>query len=210
MKAPPVSRPPLRVLVVSADPLARSALAQALLGEGLDAVAQPGDPVALAARHRPEAALWDLGLDGKAGLEALRQGLPPEVPTVALLPAGVGAGEALAVGACGALPRDTRPEAVAAAVRAAALGLAVVEAAALAELGRAPAAAEPGAEALTPREREVLALVVEGLSNKAIAQRLQISEHTAKFHVNAILTKLGAQRRVEAVVRAARLGLVDL
>jgi DNA-binding CsgD family transcriptional regulator len=63
---------------------------------------------------------------------------------------------------------------------------------------------------LTPREREVLALLAEGLSNKAIADRLAISEHTAKFHVNAVLAKLGVQRRTEAVVRAARLGLVTL
>ena len=73
------------------------------------------------------------------------------------------------------------------------------------------AAASPTSpEALTPREREVLALLAEGLSNKAIADRLAISEHTAKFHVNAVLAKLGVQRRTEAVVRAARMGLVTL
>nr|WP_236673772.1 response regulator transcription factor [Comamonas sp. JC664] len=65
-------------------------------------------------------------------------------------------------------------------------------------------------DALTPREREVLGLLAEGLSNKAIADRLAISEHTAKFHVNAVLAKLGVQRRTEAVVRAAKLGLVTL
>ena len=63
-------------------------------------------------------------------------------------------------------------------------------------------------EPLTPREREVLGLLAEGLTNRAIAERLGISEHTAKFHVNAILGKLGVETRTEAVGEAARLGLV--
>jgi DNA-binding NarL/FixJ family response regulator len=66
------------------------------------------------------------------------------------------------------------------------------------------------AEALTPREQEVLQLLAEGLPNKTIADSLHISEHTVKFHVNAILSKLGAQSRTEAVVRATRLGLLLL
>jgi DNA-binding NarL/FixJ family response regulator len=75
----------------------------------------------------------------------------------------------------------------------------------------AASAEAPGlAEELTPREREVLQLLAEGLANKAIAQQLTISEHTVKFHVNAIMSKLGAQSRTAAVVRATRLGLVVL
>ena len=62
---------------------------------------------------------------------------------------------------------------------------------------------------MTPRELEVLQLLAEGLPNKAIAHRLGISEHTIKFHVNAIFGKLGAQSRTEAMVRATRLGLPD-
>jgi len=65
-------------------------------------------------------------------------------------------------------------------------------------------------DTLTPRESEVLHLIAEGLPNKQIAQKLSISEHTVKFHVNAILTKLGAQSRTEAVVRATRAGLIAL
>jgi DNA-binding NarL/FixJ family response regulator len=57
---------------------------------------------------------------------------------------------------------------------------------------------------------EVLQLLAEGLPNKAIARRLDISDHTVKFHVNAILSKLGAQSRTDAVVRATRLGLILL
>jgi DNA-binding NarL/FixJ family response regulator len=66
------------------------------------------------------------------------------------------------------------------------------------------------AESFTPREREVLALVAEGLANKMIARKLGITEHTVKFHLNAILTKLGAQSRTEAVVKATRMGLLAL
>ena len=69
---------------------------------------------------------------------------------------------------------------------------------------------DPLIEALTARELAVLRLVAEGLPNKTIAVRLGISEHTVKFHVNAILGKLGVASRTEAVVRATRLGLIFL
>jgi len=69
---------------------------------------------------------------------------------------------------------------------------------------------EPLAEPLTTREREVLALVAEGLSNKAIAQELGISDQTVKFHVASITRKLGAANRTEAVRRAVRQGLIVL
>lgn len=65
-------------------------------------------------------------------------------------------------------------------------------------------------EALTPRELQVLHLLAEGLSNKQIAKRLEISEHTAKFHLAAILSKLGVESRTEAAVRAVQLGLLLL
>ena len=69
---------------------------------------------------------------------------------------------------------------------------------------------QPLIESLTPREVEVLKLLAEGLSNRAIAFGLGISEHTVKFHVNAIMGKLGAQSRTEAAVRATQLGLLLL
>jgi DNA-binding NarL/FixJ family response regulator len=107
--------------------------------------------------------------------------------------------------------RDVAPAPLLAALRAVARGLTVFDPA-LAALRATPRASAPTStpEGLTPREREVLTLLAEGLSNKAIADRLDISEHTAKFHVNAVLAKLGVQRRTEAVVRAARMGLVTL
>jgi two-component system nitrate/nitrite response regulator NarL len=78
----------------------------------------------------------------------------------------------------------------------------------LAALRPEPEASAP--EALTPREREVLALVAEGLSNKAIAAELGISDQTVKFHVASITAKLGAANRTEAVRRAIARGLVEI
>jgi DNA-binding CsgD family transcriptional regulator len=75
---------------------------------------------------------------------------------------------------------------------------------------RHQAAAEPGDTDLTPRERDVLTLMAEGVSNKIIAQRLGISVHTAKFHVASILDKLDATGRTDAVAHAARLGVIEL
>jgi DNA-binding NarL/FixJ family response regulator len=89
-------------------------------------------------------------------------------------------------------------------------GLLVVDEAFAELLGGRPGPVARLAEPLTSRELEVLALLSEGLSNKAIASRLEISESTAKFHVAAILGKLGVGSRSEAIVQAARLGLVIL
>jgi len=68
----------------------------------------------------------------------------------------------------------------------------------------------PTLESLTPREQEVLELLAEGLSNRSIAARLDISEHTVKFHVSSICAKLGADNRTDAVRRAVRQGLITL
>jgi two-component system nitrate/nitrite response regulator NarL len=110
-------------------------------------------------------------------------------------------------GARGLLRRDTTPEPLLAALGAVLAGLLVLDPALGGSL--ATRAAPPAAD-LTPREVEVLALLAEGLANRAIAQRLAISEHTVKFHLNAILGKLGAQSRTEAVVLAIRLGLITV
>jgi DNA-binding NarL/FixJ family response regulator len=126
------------------------------------------------------------------------------------LPAG------LADGPWGYLPREAGPDQLIAAVRAVGSGLVALDPSiASGVLARAGVTLDGSidrdtTEELTTREREVLELVALGLPNKAIAARLAISEHTAKFHVAAILAKLGAGSRTEAVHLAARRGLVAL
>src|SRR5262245_26444142 len=97
------------------------------------------------------------------------------------------------------LGRDATPDAIVEAVRAVAAGLVVLDARMAAALAvpSARLAADATAEPLTPRELEVLALLAQGLPNKTIGQRLAISEHTVKFHVGAIFSKLGAGSRTE-------------
>ena len=127
--------------------------------------------------------------------------------------------EALHAGAAAILPRLSGGAEIAAAIQGAIHGLATLPRAMLDTLldPGAPDAGVPTATEtdgatplLTPREREVLAAMADGASNKVIARRLGISFHTAKFHVAAILTKLNADTRTEAVTKAAHLGLVML
>ena len=125
--------------------------------------------------------------------------------------------DALHAGARGILPRSAERKEIAVAVKAVTNGLAVLPRELLPTLlnGRSEAdelldSNDAVRTRLTPRELEVLAAMADGASNKAIARRLGISFHTAKFHVAAILDKLNADSRTEAVMRAAQLGLVML
>jgi DNA-binding NarL/FixJ family response regulator len=209
------------VLVVADDPLARAGLATLLAAQpGCEVVGQvAGDPdLQWAARSdvfSPDVIAWDLGWEAtpdaseaiRAELERLGEMLRDAdaeavtPPIVTLLPDDTLAVDAWTSGARGLLPRDADAGRLVAGLAAVAQGLVVLS-------DSLPDA--PPAEDLTPRELEVLQLLAEGLANKAIAQRLGISEHTVKFHVNAILSKLNAQSRTEAVVRATRLGLIIL
>jgi two-component system, NarL family, nitrate/nitrite response regulator NarL len=154
---------------------------------------------------------WDVGPLPRGGFDRLRDLASRDVPILAVLWTEEQAAEALAAGARGLLLRDTDAEPLAAALRGLARGLVVLDPALAPALLR-PRLAPPEApvETLTPREVEVLQLLSQGLSNRGIAGRLGISDHTAKFHVTAILGKLGAGSRAEAVVQAVRLGLVVL
>ena len=117
------------------------------------------------------------------------------------------------VGERGSLSRETTPAQIAAAVHVAAAGLLVMpaeEGPALLPHSPSSSAGEPMTEALTAREMDVIEMLAEGLSNKMIAHRLSISDHTAKFHVNSILAKLNAGTRTEAVTRGIRLGLIKI
>ena len=125
--------------------------------------------------------------------------------------------DALYAGARGILPRSAERNEIAVAVKAVTNGLAVLPRELLPTLLNGGSEADELLDSndavrtrLTPRELEVLAAMADGASNKAIARRLGISFHTAKFHVAAILDKLNADSRTEAVMRAAQLGLVML
>jgi DNA-binding NarL/FixJ family response regulator len=151
--------------------------------------------------------------------------LPP-IPIVVLLrgpPSGDAVLSLLAAGVRGVLPDDATSEEIAAASEAAAAGLVILPSEQVGDLvGARPAASVardfPNARGpsasqvptLTPREREILAMLAEGLPNKLIASRLGISDHTVKTHLEAIFDKLGASNRAEAVARAVRTGLLLL
>lgn len=129
----------------------------------------------------------------------------PAVFLVDQLPADATAARARPSAPRGWLRRDASEEELAAAVRAVAAGLQVIDPTLEAQ-PRGRAASGP----LTDRELEVLRLIALGLTNRAIALQLRISEHTAKFHVGAVLAKLEAQSRAEAVSVAVREGLLTL
>ncbi len=205
----------VRVLIVGGDPLARGGLLALIAGQpGIEVVGQVGlsEDVPLSiSRQRPDVAVWDLGSQSKTVLDRLRGLEELGVPLLALVADEGAAADALAAGAQGALFRDAGAHRLTAALQATALGMVVLDQALAASALRSrPHLTGPGPEPLTPRELEVLQLLSQGLSNKSVADRLGISEHTAKFHVNAILSKLGAQTRTEAVVQAVRLGWVLL
>lgn len=194
---------PLRVLVVADDPLVRVGLRQLVSEAGgfeqTDSNANPEAVAhALAATH-PDVLLWVFSAVAPSP-DAL-----PDVPTVAILPDEAALPVAYAAGALGFLPRSADADAMASALRAVWQGLVVLDPAytdAALRLINTPI--EP--DDLTLREHEVLRLLAEGLPNKQIADRLNISEHTVKFHVSSILSKLGASSRTEAVMQAVRRG----
>jgi two-component system, NarL family, nitrate/nitrite response regulator NarL len=152
-------------------------------------------------------AVWDAGASA-ASFERLVETPAASLRVLAVLADESQALEALGAGARGVVLRDVGASRLVAAVRAVAEGLMVLDAGAAESVLRPRPPASAAVEPLTPREQEVLQLLAQGLPNKLIAARLGISDHTVKFHVNAILGKLGAQSRTEALAQAARLGLV--
>jgi DNA-binding NarL/FixJ family response regulator len=194
---------PLRVLVMAADPLVRGALCRALEEEADGPVLLVDDAAGA------EVALWDAAHDPEGLAD-----LPDGVPALALVADQAASAVALSAGARGAVLRSADGASLWAGLVAVLHGLMVIDGA------FAPPAAPPAARAgvdpagglddLTAREREVLGLLARGLSNRQIAAELDISDHTAKFHAGQILGKLGAATRTEAVIIAARRGLVTL
>lgn len=214
----------LRILVVADDPLARAGLATLLAEQSGCAVVGRAsgmdDLPAMVDICRPDALVWDMGWRPDLAIERLSELADNSPPVAVLVPDESRVVTIWSAGARAILRRDADPAQIAVALSALAQGLCVVDSTFAALLARPTGLAtpkswddrepEPLVEALTPRELAVLGLVAEGLPNKTIAVRLGISEHTVKFHVNAILGKLGVSSRTEAVVRATRLGLILL
>jgi len=213
------------VLVVDDQALVRVGLRKILESEPDLTVAGEAadgeDAVAAAARLRPDVVLMDVRMPVLDGIEATRRIVraQPAVRVLILTTFGLDSYvfEALRAGASGFMLKDAPPEEIAAAVRIVASGDALlapaVTRAVVEELARRPPVAQPEPPAavaeLTPREREVLELLVRGLSNPEICERLFISEATAKTHVARILQKLDLRDRVQAVIYAYESGLVS-
>jgi DNA-binding NarL/FixJ family response regulator len=208
----------IRVLVVDDHAVVREGLRTFLsLQDGLEVVGEAGDgeaAVRVAEQLRPDVVLMDLVMprqDGVAAMRELRRRLPGTRVIVLtsftedqrLLPA-------IQAGAAGYLLKSVQPAELARAVRAAHAGEVLIDPSVAARLVEAIAqpAGEPPPERLTPREREVLALIGKGLSNKRIAIELGLSEKTIKTHVSHLLAKLGVQDRTQAAVHAVRAGLL--
>lgn len=206
----------VRVLIVGDNPLVRAGLAALLQDQpGIVVVGQVAgaELASLVDVFRADVLIWGVGWDVGAAFEQLAALDEHAPPVLLLLNDENRAAEALAAGARGLLLQDADAEILAVALSGLARGLVVLHPDLLPG-GLPPVSASepplPPVDLLTPRELEVLALLAEGLPNKIIAARLNISEHTVKFHVNALMNKLGVQSRTEAVVRATRLGLIVL
>jgi DNA-binding NarL/FixJ family response regulator len=167
--------------------------------------------------QQPDIVLLDLELaddDALAILETLVAGPHPPAFVVLTDDAhGTWAVEALRTGVQAILPRQAHASEIVAAIEAAAVGLVALHRdtiEALLPMLSSALRVLPGSsqQALTPREIEVLSMLAEGLGNKAIAWRLGISEHTVKFHLGSIFTKLNASSRTEAVTLGIRQGLI--
>jgi len=195
---------PIKVTLLTEDPLMRAGLSSLL--------AQLGS-IHVVERDAAEVALWDAGVDADKTLTRLNELRALPMPAVAVVADQSHVAPALAAGARGVVLRDQVGPGIHAALAAVRSGLTVMDAA----LAEALVPVQPRATSngkgrgdLTEREKQVVQLLSEGLSNKLIADRLGISDHTAKFHVNGVMMKLGASTRTEAVVEAMRRGLIRL
>jgi NarL family two-component system response regulator YdfI len=201
----------IRVFITSRSPLVRAGL-EAVLAERAGIVIMGSAARAAAdvlAAANPDVLVLDAGTAEEHRVEL------PLLPTVLLLADEADRAPTLAEmddGVRAVLPIGASGDELAAAIHAAAAGLVALTASAAASLvhSMTPRLDATGIEALTPREAEVLRWMVDGLGNKSIAVRLGISEHTVKAHVAAILSKLDASTRTEAVAIGLRSGLVVL
>jgi DNA-binding NarL/FixJ family response regulator len=205
---------PISVLIVDDHPVVRRGLRVLLeVQDGIEVAGEAGDAetaLALAAEHAPDVILLDLklpGVDGIAVLGELKaQGSAARVLVLTSATEPASASLAIRSGAAGVLYKDVDPDALVHAIRSVHDGHLLLAAEAAGTLMHSAAAGGPGAglDALTAREREVLAQLAHGRSNREIARALQVSEKTVKAHVSAVLAKLGVQDRTQAAVLAVR------
>ncbi len=213
----------IKVLLADDEDIVRSGLRTILSSaDDIEVVAEcdDGAQVAdLARQHRPNVVLLDIRMRTTDGLSALRRlRALPDPPAVAMLTTfdvDEYVQEALRVGANGFLLKDTEPTQMIKAVRDLAHGGAVLDPKVAARVLSAVASGERAAEparrllaSLSDREREVVTLIGQGLSNAEIGSELHLSEATVKGYVSAVLGKIGAVNRVQAALVAYRGGLI--
>ncbi|WP_419704239.1 response regulator [Promicromonospora sp. NFX87] len=208
----------VRVLVADDEPLVRSGLRLILDAEpDIEVVGEAGDgaqAVELARALRPDVVCMDVRMPGVDGLRAtelvLRLPEPPRVLVVTTFEHDGYVLDALTVGASGFLLKRAGADEMVQAVRTVAVGQSLLYPQALRDLIRTRPRATAGAPVLTPREREVLGLVAQGMTNAEIAAALVVGVETVRTHVASVLAKLRARDRTQAVVLGYRAGLVDL
>jgi DNA-binding NarL/FixJ family response regulator len=211
---------PLRIVIADDQAIVRAGLVQVLGGlNGIEVAGAAGDgeqAVALVAEHHPDAILLDLHMPVLDGIGATRR-LVAEHPEVAIVVLTTYVDdesvlEALRAGARSYLTKDADRTEIATALRAAVGGMSVldprVQAMLLAATSAPPpvplAAVADAPDGLTQREVEILALIAGGLNNAEIAERLFLSNHTVKTHINRIFAKTGSRDRVAAIAYAQR------
>jgi DNA-binding NarL/FixJ family response regulator len=213
----------IRILIADDHPVVRDGLSAVLETQpDFEVIAEAGDggqAVALVSELKPDVVLLDLDMPVMDGLEALRQIMKIQPETRVIIFTVFDTDEriltAVQAGAQGYLlkgdaPRDEIFKAVRTVYQGGALLQPLVAGKLLRRMLNTTSGQSQGYEELTEREQEVLELMARGQANKEIALKLVISERTVKFHVSAILSKLGASNRTEAVSVAAQHGLIKL
>jgi DNA-binding NarL/FixJ family response regulator len=204
---------PIEVLIVDDHPVVRRGLRVLLeVQDGIEVVGEAWEgPTALklAAEHHPDVILLDLklpGLDGLAVLAELRARHDHRARILVLTSVTdpVAAGRAMREGAAGVLYKDVDPDALVRAIRAVHDGHLLLAPGAAGTLLQPATWQSRGLDALTAREREVLAELAKGRSNREIARALHVSEKTVKAHVSSVLAKLGVADRTQAALFAVR------
>ena len=208
---------PLRVLVVDDHPIVRSGLREFVTA--LDWMEPAGEAkngqeaVEFCASHEVDVVLMDMVMPIMDGTEATQRimalGKPVTIIALTSFHEQDLVQRALKAGAAGYLLKNVSADELASAIRAAHSGRSILAPEATEALVQATRQKPDVGFDLTERERETLALVVQGLSNDEISQRLHVSVRTVKYHITNIFSKLGAKNRVEAVTLALDHGLVD-